>query len=67
MDSMHLQTGSSGGAEAVLGLQPNSSISIAYDSQFGLGSHNDLMLLEVDEKLLPDILNQRCAYLNLSS
>ncbi|XP_048331996.1 uncharacterized protein LOC125418175 isoform X2 [Ziziphus jujuba] len=47
------------GAEAVLNLQSNCSISIAYHPHFG--SHNDIMLLEIDEKLLPDILHQRVA------
>ena len=46
-----------GGAEAVLNLEPSSSISIAYHSLFG--PHADLILLELDEKLLPDILQQR--------
>ena len=46
-----------GGAEAVLNLEPSSSISIAYHSLFG--PHDDLILLELDEKLLPDILQQR--------
>lgn len=45
------------GAEAVLNLQPDSLIAIAYHPHFG--SHDDLMLLEVDEKLLPDVLQQR--------
>ncbi|KAL3651152.1 hypothetical protein CASFOL_007555 [Castilleja foliolosa] len=54
---MHPQFGCSGGAEAVLSLQPKSSISIAYDSLFG--RHDDLTLLELDEKLLPEILHQR--------
>ncbi|KAL0429395.1 UNVERIFIED_CONTAM: Sister chromatid cohesion protein DCC1 [Sesamum radiatum] len=54
---MDPQSGCSGGAEAVLGLQPNSSISIAYHSLFG--PHNDLLLLEVDEKFLAEILHQR--------
>ncbi|KAL3651143.1 hypothetical protein CASFOL_007546 [Castilleja foliolosa] len=57
MDKMHPQFGCSGGAEAVIALQPNSSISIAYDSLFG--PHDDLTLLELDEKLLPEILHQR--------
>ncbi|XP_051150503.1 uncharacterized protein LOC127264911 [Andrographis paniculata] len=57
MNTMALQNRSSVGAEAVLGLQPNSSVSIAYHPQFG--PHNDLMLLEVDEKLLQEILHQR--------
>ncbi|XP_009758567.1 uncharacterized protein [Nicotiana sylvestris] len=51
------QTCAEGGAEAILNVQPNSSISIAYHNLFG--PHDDLMLLELDEKLLPDILNQR--------
>ncbi|CAM8926546.1 unnamed protein product [Rhodiola kirilowii] len=46
-----------GGAAAVLNMEPGSSISVAYHPQFG--PHNDLMLLEVDEKLLPDVLHQR--------
>nr|DAD36593.1 TPA_asm: hypothetical protein HUJ06_007234 [Nelumbo nucifera] len=46
-----------GGAKAVLNLQPNSSISIAYHPHFG--PHDDLMLLEIDEKLLPGILHNR--------
>ncbi|KAI8023226.1 Sister chromatid cohesion protein DCC1 [Camellia lanceoleosa] len=46
-----------GGAEAVLSLQPTSSVSIAYHSLFG--PHDDLILLELDEKLLPDVLDHR--------
>ncbi|PHT47941.1 hypothetical protein CQW23_12149 [Capsicum baccatum] len=46
-----------GGAEAILNVQPNTSIFIAYHHLFG--PHDDLMLLELDEMLLPDILNQR--------
>lgn len=65
MDILHAQTGCSDGAEAVLGLQPGSSISIAYHSLFGL--HNDLMLLELDNKLLPEILHQRCVCIILWS
>ncbi|KAL6495321.1 hypothetical protein OROGR_029884 [Orobanche gracilis] len=57
MDTMHTQFGCSGGSEAVLSLQPNSSISVSYDSLFGPGE--DLMLLELDEKLLPEVLHQR--------
>ncbi|RAL53976.1 hypothetical protein DM860_004447 [Cuscuta australis] len=45
-----------GGAEAVLKLQPNTSVSIAYHPLFG--PHDDLMLLELDEKLVPDFLHQ---------
>lgn len=63
MDIIHAQTGCSDGAEAVLGLQPHSSVSIAYHSLFG--PHNDIMLLEIDDKLLPEILHQRCACINL--
>ncbi|KAF8379128.1 hypothetical protein HHK36_028557 [Tetracentron sinense] len=51
------EAGCRGGAEAVLNLKPNSSISIAYHSLFG--PHDDLILLELDEKLLPDILHNR--------
>ncbi|KNA07701.1 hypothetical protein SOVF_169510 [Spinacia oleracea] len=47
----------SGDAEAVLDLQPNSSISVAYHPDFG--PHDDLLLLELDEKLLPDVLCER--------
>lgn len=46
-----------GGAKALLNFQPNSSISVAYHPLFG--SHEDLMLLELDEKLLPDVLHHR--------
>lgn len=49
--------GCDGGAEAVINLQPNSTISIAYHPLFG--PHDDMILLELDEKLLPDVLNQR--------
>ncbi|GMH22345.1 hypothetical protein Nepgr_024188 [Nepenthes gracilis] len=45
------------GAEAVLNILPNSSISVAYHPDFG--PHNELLLLELDEKLLPDVLCQR--------
>ncbi|KAJ0110640.1 hypothetical protein Patl1_00025 [Pistacia atlantica] len=45
------------GAGAVLNLQPSSSISIAYHTHFG--PHDDLILLEVDEKILPDFFHQR--------
>lgn len=51
------QSGCTGGAEAVLNLQPNSSISITYHPHFG--PHDDLILLEIDDKLLPDVLHQR--------
>lgn len=49
--------GYDGGAEAVINLQPNSTISIAYHPLFG--PHDDMILLELDEKLLPDVLDQR--------
>ncbi|MCD9561036.1 hypothetical protein HAX54_019970 [Datura stramonium] len=57
MEIEKLQPYGEGGAEAILNVQPNTSISIAYHHVFG--PHDDLMLLELDEKLLPDILNQR--------
>lgn len=53
------------GAEAVLNLQPSSSISIAYHPLFG--PHDDLILLELDGKLLPDVLQQRQAMLHCNS
>lgn len=43
----------------MLNLEPNSSIAIGYHALFG--SHDDLMLLEIDEKLFPDILHERVA------
>ncbi|XP_065860127.1 uncharacterized protein [Euphorbia lathyris] len=46
-----------GGAQAVLNLLPHSSIDVAYHPLFGI--HDDLMLLELDEKLLPDVFHQR--------
>ncbi|KAJ4950996.1 hypothetical protein NE237_027828 [Protea cynaroides] len=49
-----------GGAELVLNLESNSSIPINYDPNFG--PHDDLILLEVDEKLLSDILQQRVTF-----
>lgn len=51
------ESGCKTGAEAVLSVQPNVSISIAYHPLFG--PHDDLILLELDEKLLPDVLHQR--------
>ncbi|KAJ7969432.1 Sister chromatid cohesion protein DCC1 [Quillaja saponaria] len=45
------------GAEEVLDLCPGSSISVAYHPLFG--SHDDLILLELDEKLIPDVIHQR--------
>ncbi|KAG0480821.1 hypothetical protein HPP92_011417 [Vanilla planifolia] len=46
-----------GGAEAVLSLGSSLSIPICYHSSFGLD--DDLFLLEVDDKLLPDFLQNR--------
>ncbi|KAM0010365.1 putative sister chromatid cohesion protein Dcc1 [Helianthus debilis subsp. tardiflorus] len=45
------------GAEAVLNVPSNSSIPILYHPLFG--PHDNLLLLELDEKLLPDVINQR--------
>ncbi|KAJ8755855.1 hypothetical protein K2173_024400 [Erythroxylum novogranatense] len=45
------------GAETILRIQPNSSISISYHPLFG--SRDDLILLELDEKLLQDVLQER--------
>ncbi|KAI3918562.1 hypothetical protein MKX01_041882 [Papaver californicum] len=50
-------TSESGGAEGIINLKPNSSIPISYHPSFG--PHGDLLLLEVDEKLLPHILHHR--------
>ncbi|KAK9757716.1 hypothetical protein RND81_01G181800 [Saponaria officinalis] len=47
----------SGGAEAILDFQPNSTISVTYHRDFG--PHDELLLLELDEKLLPDVLCDR--------
>lgn len=49
--------GSTKGADAVLKVLPNSSIPISYHPLFG--PHNDILLLELDEKLLPDVINQK--------
>ncbi|XP_073293328.1 uncharacterized protein [Primulina huaijiensis] len=57
VDMEHPQPELYGGADAVLGLKPNSSISVAYHSLFG--PHDDLMLLELDDKLVPEVLQQR--------
>ncbi|KAI8572528.1 hypothetical protein RHMOL_Rhmol01G0206400 [Rhododendron molle] len=46
-----------GGAQAVLNIQPTTSVSLAYHPLFG--PHDDLILLELDEKLLPDVLQDR--------
>lgn len=51
--------GGGGGADTVLNLltSEGSSISIRYHSLFG--SHDDLILLEVDDELLPDVFHHR--------
>lgn len=46
------------GAEALKHIAPGSSISVAYHPSFG--PYDDLLFLELDEKLLPDVLNERC-------
>ncbi|KAF8013891.1 hypothetical protein BT93_I1679 [Corymbia citriodora subsp. variegata] len=46
-----------GGADAVLALRENSSISVAYHPLYG--PHDDLILLELDEKLLDDVFHHR--------
>lgn len=53
----------SSGAEALLHLSPGSSISVAYESTFG--PHDDLILLELDEKHLPDVLHEKYALTNI--
>ncbi|XP_010544546.1 PREDICTED: sister chromatid cohesion protein DCC1 [Tarenaya hassleriana] len=45
----------SGGAEAVLDLQPGCSVPVSYHPLFG--PHEDLFLLELDGKLLPDFFH----------
>ncbi|KAI0510668.1 hypothetical protein KFK09_011277 [Dendrobium nobile] len=57
MEVQKKREGWEGQAEASLSLTPGSSIPICYHSQFG--SHDDLLLLEVDDKLLPDVLGNR--------
>ncbi|XP_058761743.1 uncharacterized protein LOC131635153 [Vicia villosa] len=52
-----LQKISGGGAETLKNMPPGSSISIAYHPNFG--PHDDLIVLELDEKLIPDVLNER--------
>jgi len=49
----------SGGAETLRHMSPGSSISVAYHPDFG--PHDDLIILELDEKLVPDVLNERYA------
>lgn len=46
-----------GGASAVLNLTAGDSIPIRYHSLFG--SDDDILLLELDDKLLPDLLHNR--------
>ncbi|GAV87673.1 DUF2036 domain-containing protein [Cephalotus follicularis] len=45
------------GAEAILNIQPGSSTTVAFHPLFA--PHDDLILLELDEKLLPEVLHQR--------
>lgn len=45
------------GAEAVINLKPGSSVSISYHPYFG--PHEDLLLLEADDKLVSDIFHER--------
>ncbi|KAK8996561.1 hypothetical protein V6N11_081831 [Hibiscus sabdariffa] len=45
------------GAEVLLNIQPTSSVTIQYHPHFG--PHDDLILLELDEKFLPDVMYQR--------
>lgn len=45
------------GAEALLHLSPGSSVSVAYHPLFG--PHDDLIFLELDEKLVPEFLHER--------
>jgi len=47
----------SGGAETLRHMSPGSSISVAYHPDFG--PHDDLIIIELDEKLIPDVLNER--------
>ncbi|KAI9092988.1 hypothetical protein K1719_027511 [Acacia pycnantha] len=47
----------SNGAESLLHLSPGSSISLAYHPLFG--PHDDLIFLDLDEKLLPEVLHGR--------
>ncbi|XP_072965569.1 uncharacterized protein [Typha angustifolia] len=46
-----------GGAASVLNLASGSSISVSYHPSFG--SHDDLLLIEVDDKVLPYVLGGR--------
>jgi sister chromatid cohesion protein DCC1 len=51
------------GAGALKDMSPGSSISVAYHPLFG--PHDDLLLLELDEKLLPDVLHERYPLTNI--
>ncbi|CAG7873946.1 unnamed protein product [Brassica rapa] len=51
------ESGSSGGAEAVINLGLGSSVPISYHPCFG--PHEDLLLLEADDNLVSDIFNGR--------
>ncbi|XP_012568768.2 uncharacterized protein [Cicer arietinum] len=46
-----------GGSETLKHMSPGSNISIAYHPNFG--PHDDLIILELDDKLLPDVLGER--------
>ena len=54
---MERHLSASGCAEEVLEFKPNSTISVAYHHDFG--RQDDFLLLELDEKLLPDVLSER--------
>lgn len=50
--------GGGGGADAVLGLAPaGASVSLCYHQAFG--PHDDIVLLEAADDLLPDLLQGR--------
>ncbi|EOA27302.1 hypothetical protein CARUB_v10023421mg [Capsella rubella] len=51
------ESGIVGGAEAVINLKAGSSLPISYHPSFG--PHDDLLLLEADDKLVQDIFHQR--------
>ncbi|CAH8354126.1 unnamed protein product [Eruca vesicaria subsp. sativa] len=51
------ESGSSGGAQAVINLGIGSSVPISYHPSFG--PHEDLLLLEADDNLVSDIFNER--------
>ncbi|GAB2232680.1 hypothetical protein Droror1_Dr00011726 [Drosera rotundifolia] len=57
---MGKQRSESYGADSVLNVQPNSLVSVAYHHDFG--AHEELLLMELDEKLLPDVLSQRVSF-----